>query len=462
MRNNSKYIWILHLSDFHIKSTTGENENLYLRVEILAEEWKEKIRKEYNAPEKPDLCLITGDITYSGEIEQYEQTINIIKLLENEFKLSREQIFVVPGNHDQKRNERIKELDENTLKTLEEYYSREPLIELKKGEKEKEVKIHKDHPYFILLEPNPADFSNYYNDDIIWNEVIAPRYLNFDHWLRTEFKHINFDDRIADCWKKQIKIKEQFVYLTGMNSAIASTGYKDKSPYVWLSGAQIKKALKKINTEDIIIAIMHHPWNCLLQEEQENEASGELLRRKAHIILTGHYHRFKYRSQDIEKRQAIILSTRALGDPEDRDNHGYNILKIDIDNHELTAIPRRWTNIGEFINDYDFIPEGEYPKVYPLPIHSYQMKYNPISPNREIRSKKASNNSKYDELSRCINDFIEKGNEDRMKLLRLINKYRNKEKDPQLKDLLEMIRTGLIKKEPDPLEQMKKLLKKLN
>lgn len=480
MIESNKYIWILHLSDFHSKDTYGENQNLRLRANEIAEDWKKNIRKNWNAPEKPDLCLITGDIAYSGKREQFVQATKIIKIFEKKLNLHRNQIYVVPGNHDQKRNAGIVGLGKNRLRTLIRYPNQEPIIEAsyKTTENAKEVKLLKEHPYFILFSNDPSKFTNWYVNDNYWNNGVTPRFQYYDEWIRSTFMDINFSDRIADCWGKQVKINGHRVLLLGINSAIASTGYKNVCSFIWLSGEQINKAFMNENGNDIVIALMHHTWEDMLREEREDSSSGKLLCKNTHVILTGHNHRFNCRPQYIEGGQAIMLTARALGDPDGRDSHGYNILRIDINKYELTMFPRRWCYREEFDNDTDWIKSDDYPITRSLQKILRQERFfgdqasflkkeivketTDAKLNIDKREKEEFINSKYDELLRCINDFIEKRNEDRMKLLRLINKYRKKEKDPQLKELLGKIRIGLITGEPNPSEQMKSLLKTVN
>jgi 3',5'-cyclic AMP phosphodiesterase CpdA len=80
---------IAHLSDFHI---AGENKKAYGLVPS-AENLALCIRHINTLRPKPDLVIITGDITCDGKLEEAERAAAILENLQYPY-------FIVPGNHD--------------------------------------------------------------------------------------------------------------------------------------------------------------------------------------------------------------------------------------------------------------------------------------------------------------------------------------------------------------------------
>src|SRR5688572_11549825 len=84
----------LHVSDFHIRSGDPYDRDVVLRALI---ESLKNYRKNGLAP---DLIFATGDIAYSGKAPEYEIATSFFDKLIDAAGLQRQNLFVVPGNHD--------------------------------------------------------------------------------------------------------------------------------------------------------------------------------------------------------------------------------------------------------------------------------------------------------------------------------------------------------------------------
>jgi len=97
---------ILHISDLHVSDQSGElgyaNRNTHLTLDVennnsYIKQFTEKIK----TLERKDLYLIiTGDITNIGEANEFEVAGNIIKLMMDELVINKDQILLIPGDHD--------------------------------------------------------------------------------------------------------------------------------------------------------------------------------------------------------------------------------------------------------------------------------------------------------------------------------------------------------------------------
>jgi predicted MPP superfamily phosphohydrolase len=86
---------LYHFSDLHFHRSDDFNRQIVLRAL-----W-EDIKRQMAAGLVPECIAVTGDIAWSGKAEEYKraETEFFLPLMENT-NLSRENIFMVPGNHD--------------------------------------------------------------------------------------------------------------------------------------------------------------------------------------------------------------------------------------------------------------------------------------------------------------------------------------------------------------------------
>jgi predicted MPP superfamily phosphohydrolase len=93
---------ILHLSDIHFYSF-GDNEHLDLDFD-LRNELERDLTRLMDSIKAIDVVLIGGDIAFSGKKEEYEKASVWIKSICKITNCKEENVLVVPGNHDIKRN----------------------------------------------------------------------------------------------------------------------------------------------------------------------------------------------------------------------------------------------------------------------------------------------------------------------------------------------------------------------
>lgn len=89
---NSNTIKILHLSDFHFENKNENQDKIFNSLVST-------IEKEHN--NKPfDYIFITGDVINRGQPEIYETAQNYINSFITKLNFDKNDIFIVPGNHD--------------------------------------------------------------------------------------------------------------------------------------------------------------------------------------------------------------------------------------------------------------------------------------------------------------------------------------------------------------------------
>ena len=91
--SSARLTW-LHLSDLHLRVSTGWSQDVVLST-MLAD-----IRSRYGAGNCPDLVFLTGDIAFSGKEEEYTFAEDFVRKLCSAINLPTERLCIVPGNHD--------------------------------------------------------------------------------------------------------------------------------------------------------------------------------------------------------------------------------------------------------------------------------------------------------------------------------------------------------------------------
>lgn len=106
---------IIHISDLHISDQSGKLGNAFKTTYLTLDDEKNyNYIKEFTSALEKIKCnnkylIITGDITNIAEKNEFEKAVNILKIIIDDLSLSKENILLIPGDHDVHRDS-IKEL----------------------------------------------------------------------------------------------------------------------------------------------------------------------------------------------------------------------------------------------------------------------------------------------------------------------------------------------------------------
>src|SRR4051794_3636082 len=89
----------LHVSDFHFRADDPYDRDVVLRALVRS------VREHRERGRKPDLVFATGDVAFSGKKAEYEAATPFFDDLLRAAGVGKEQLFVIPGNHDVDRDE---------------------------------------------------------------------------------------------------------------------------------------------------------------------------------------------------------------------------------------------------------------------------------------------------------------------------------------------------------------------
>ena len=89
-----KPICWLHISDIHLRVGTAWSQDVVLRAMC------EDMARHRKAGKAPDFILVTGDLAYSGNAEEYKLVASFFDALVLATGVPKERIFCIAGNHD--------------------------------------------------------------------------------------------------------------------------------------------------------------------------------------------------------------------------------------------------------------------------------------------------------------------------------------------------------------------------
>ncbi len=283
----------LHISDLHICGPmTGWDATRILTS--LTDDFK-KLQDEHGLC--PELIFVTGDIAY-GEIpgypimEQFQEAGALLEEIRESFSptIPINNVFVVPGNHDVNRNS----VTPDQTYWLDRQTDLNRIFDL--------IRSHNIQwqRYMERLEEYCSFLNKFGYTHLLGN----PHYLMFNS-VRA--------------------ISGLKVGIAGFNTAWSSCRNSEKGK-LWLAGKwQLETLLQKIEKTDISIALMHHPLNWFV--EQEDPEFGRLLENHFNFLLHGHEHL----GWVDQKPQHTRIAASACYDRPGRDN-GYNIVRLDTNN----------------------------------------------------------------------------------------------------------------------------------
>lgn len=240
----NKFTW-LHLADLHLRNSTSWDSNFVLKNMISD---IHLLQLDNNI--QIDAIFITGDLTYSGQIEEFDLFNQFLAELIHVTKVPIERCYCVPGNHD---------LDRSVI--------------------DKEATAFRKN---LLSDTTSSQLEKVQSDENTMKHLIAPL-DNFSRYvvLPTKINH----EKIFYTEKLILPELPIDISILGLNSAWLS--YDDGPPIV--GRRQVQEAIEEIDRKSYIIGLIHHPLTLLLEWDQESVF--DITDFHLDILLRGHCHR---------------------------------------------------------------------------------------------------------------------------------------------------------------------------
>lgn len=305
-----KVTW-LHLSDLHFRVREDD-----FKSELIYDRLLEDLK---HIEEHIDFVFVTGDIAYSGRIEEYERASiffnNVLEIL----NLGREAIFFVPGNHDVQRSNTANYVS----KMLDGIKSEKEIAEILGSKELREIFLKRLNNYY--------DFVKNYTFPIEKSEL---------------------------SYTKNINVNGIEIAVVGLNSAWGSTSNLEKGNII-LGERQVIEAFSKIGNPQVTITLLHHPIYYFRDEDVESVET--IINNRSDFILHGHIHKRKVITQKMPDNMVHYLVAGASYEENSiTSSLAYNYVSADFERGIADIYLRKYDNNNScWVSDNSYSENGK-------------------------------------------------------------------------------------------------------
>lgn len=323
----------LHLSDFHFQTKYSSQWDSDIVINALIEDLH-GLKQKYSL--SPDVIFVSGDITYSGKIEEYEIAKVFFDDLLNITNLEKKQLVVIPGNHDVFRDDIS------------------PGAKIIASSLENSTILHE-----VLFN----DFDR---------QLILQRLDNYSKFVEDYFvDHIPFNNR-EYFYVHKMDIADQKVAVLGLNSVLLSNSRGEDYGHLALGEHQVRQALEASSNAGLRIALLHHPFEWT--HSFDRETCEALLVDGCDFILCGHLHRTGLLFHETPDARAMMITAGSSFKSRQAHN-AYNMVQLDLNRNQGTVYLRAWSpRSGGFwtkdVQTYRNVPDGKYD--FPFKLSSFK------------------------------------------------------------------------------------------
>lgn len=289
-------IW--HLSDLHLSAGKKADQD------IVVQALNEKLAERVAAGNRPDIVVFSGDLVQAGSTNAHFRDANssFVAPLLATAGVSRDNFFICPGNHD-----------------IDREYVRKNNWE-EKG---------------LLTSLRSRDEINSFIDTnakgSLKNALPSP-FNRLDHFYQTIWKPMA-KGAIADnplLIAKRLKVRDNSIGICLFNTAWRCTGEPDNADRgnLILGERIVDQAIKAVATDDFRIAVLHHPFDWLRDEDRA--AVESRMHEGFDIVLFGHVHRSSPETRLTAFGGLVYSQAGCLYQHRDYYN-GYSEIEVDID-----------------------------------------------------------------------------------------------------------------------------------
>ncbi|MDK9585742.1 metallophosphoesterase [Lelliottia wanjuensis] len=275
---------ILHLSDIHFRKSdihTTQDPNFHLRNELVRD-----ARLQCSRLGVPDAIVVSGDIAFSGDPEEFKFATDWLTTLCEACGCSMASVFVVPGNHDVVRNladRNLVQMIHNTIKSA--------------GNSNTEISKQ-------LSDPDAG-------------RLLYESLGNYNQFAQQFFCDLLPPDRTRVV--RDLKLNDgSILRLWGLNSAFVSSGH-DRQGDLFVDPASLQ-----ITREDgVVNAVLTHHHLSWLRNSRELE---DHLNDVAPLQIFGHVH-----TNRVDMVRDYVRLSASAANPDRQENGwepGYNLIEL--------------------------------------------------------------------------------------------------------------------------------------
>lgn len=294
-----KKIGILHLSDIHISQ---KNKDTITRLLTLLQKDITLIQQEKCIDIK--MVCISGDLIDSGDNADVELEIAFdffLQPLMDMLGLKEDNIFLVPGNHEVKRNSIVDYIETGLESTL-----------VSENKIDEFLSSIDDHSLERILYFE-KDFAHLFGGNPVWENSLTRAYV--------------------------VNAGPLTIGISCVNSAWRSTGIGSAEKRKMIVGRkQIIDSFEKIKSTDIKLCIVHHPFDWLVDDDK---VAVEKCINQFDIVLNGHIHESETKTYTSFNGQTLFNTCGKFDATSDIYN-GYSVIAINPYNRNCDVILRQY------------------------------------------------------------------------------------------------------------------------
>lgn len=300
----------IHLSDIHFGQERDERVHIHADVkEQLIADAAEVVRAlPGNAAHG---ILVTGDIAFSGQREQYEAAGEWLDRLAQAVGCEIFRIQLIPGNHDVDRNK--------------ESMGAQYLLD-------------------VIRQGGPSEYEKILvnNND---RAALFARFEDYGRFCEGYDCPLDVEGRYSTNLHVELAPGRALRFVR-MNSSLLCTGNEsDEEPELMVGARQF--IIPRADGEEMIVLI-HHPLNWI----KDSQDAAKYLRSRARVLITGHEHNPKVQIDQVEDNCDLMMLAAGATVPfksNDIYTFTYNIIEFewdaDSDALAVTIHPRAWNPV---------------------------------------------------------------------------------------------------------------------
>ena len=305
----------LHLSDLHfIAGAEFESFNQKVVLDAL---WDD-VRHQVVNGLKPDFIIFTGDVAYHGKQDEYDLARDLFfEPLLIASGLTKDRLFVIPGNHD---------IDWSEM---------DPIVSAGMGK----LLTNRDQINQFLSSSQQRSFA-------------FTKFRAFAAFMDSYFgKTPSFSDgHYFSVGVVETLDHSHKIGVLGLNSGWMSACVRDAQGSaldqgnLFVGERQLDEALKELGKSgkvDLLVACLHHPVDWLNQDDRFRIE--RQLATKCDFVLHGHWHEQQVKIVQSLDGQVVYIPAGAVYAQRDYPN-GYNIVQVDLRSRKAKVHLRRYND----------------------------------------------------------------------------------------------------------------------
>jgi 3',5'-cyclic AMP phosphodiesterase CpdA len=295
---SEREVHLLHISDLHFSaSTTWDSDTVLDRL-------VNDVVRMVDSGKQPDILVVTGDVAYSGKVEEYDLARKwIVDTLLPAANLTTASLVIAGGNHDADRSlvTRSSTALQNELLRLKDQTE---IAQVLVKQQDRDVLLARHSAFVGMLNSARAGGRTW---DLPWGAVT-------------------------------IDVRGTHVHIATLCSSWMSSSDADKGNLL-LGLSQVNEVFQGAKKADLVLAAIHHPWSYIADFD---EVSRREVQRNASIVLRGHLHEADHAMQSSPAHPGMIEIAAGATYETSRYSNAYHFITVRLDQKKVRIYPRHW------------------------------------------------------------------------------------------------------------------------